>query len=92
MRTGPPTPIAIRGTEYDLSVPLNAMPSRHWQRAFHAPDEWKEPCHPSRIRVTRRTLTFTSREPQVTLWIQLIDKWIAAANQKCAGLPASPGR
>jgi hypothetical protein len=34
-------------------------------------------------------LIFTSEETQVGLWIQLIDTWIAAANGKCADLPAS---
>jgi hypothetical protein len=42
-RIGPPTPINGRGSEYDLSVPLNATPSQLWRRAFQAPDDWKEP-------------------------------------------------
>lgn len=88
-RIGPPTPIDVRGTEYDLSVPLNATPSADWRRTFHAPDEWKDPCHPSRIRVKDRSLLFTSEEAQVGLWIQLIDEWISAANRKCADLPES---
>ena len=86
---GPPTPLDVRGTEYDLSVPLSATPSADWRRAFQAPDEWKDPCHPSRIRVKDRSLIFTSEERQVGLWIQLIDQWITAANRKCEDLPAS---
>jgi hypothetical protein len=35
-RIGPPTPINRRGSAYDLSVPLNATPSRMWQRTFQA--------------------------------------------------------
>lgn len=81
-RIGPPVPIVVRGSEYDLSVELNAMPSPAWRRAFHAPDEWKEPCHPSRITVKNHVLIFTSEEALVPLWIEQIDKWIAAANQK----------
>ncbi len=88
-RIGPPTPIDVRGTEYDLSVPLNATPSADWRRTFQAPDEWKDPCHPSRIRVKDRSLIFTSEEGQVSLWIQLIDDWISAANRRCADLPES---
>ena len=91
-RIGPPTPIAVRGTEYELSVPLNAAPSRDWRRAFHAPAEWTEPRHPSRITVKDRALTFTSVHPQVTLWIRLIDEWIDAANQSCADLQVSATR
>ena len=88
-RIGPPTPIAVRGTEYELSVPLNATPSRDWRRAFQAPAEWKEPRHPSRITVKDRALTFTSMQPQVNLWIQLIDEWIDAATRTCADLQDS---
>ena len=88
-RIGPPTPIDVRGAEYDLSVPLNATPSAEWRRAFQAPDEWKDPCHPSRIKVKDRALMFTSEERQVGLWIELIDQWITAANRKCADLPES---
>jgi hypothetical protein len=91
-RIGPPTPLAVRGTEYELSVPLNAAPSRDWRRAFHAPTEWTEPRHPSRITVKDRTLTFTSVHPQVTLWIRLIDEWIDAANRSCADLQVSATR
>jgi hypothetical protein len=81
-RIGPPVPIVARGAEYELSVELNAMPSRAWRRAFHAPDEWKEPCHPSRITVKNHLLIFTSGEALVPLWIEQIDRWIAAANQQ----------
>ena len=83
-RIGPPTPINVRGTEYDLSVPLSATPAPAWRRAFQAPPEWKEPCHPSRIVVKDRALLFTSEEALVRQWIQLIDEWIAAANDACA--------
>lgn len=91
-RIGPPTPIGVRGTEYDLSVPLNAMPSPDWRRAFQAPENFKEPCHPSRVTVKDRALMFTSEESDVRLWIQLIDEWIAAANQACADRPESATR
>ena len=33
MRTGPPIPIAVRGSQYELSVTLNAPPSPEWRRA-----------------------------------------------------------
>ena len=59
-RIGPPTLISGRGSEYDLSVPLNAMPSRVWQRAFHTPDDWRELSHPSRITMRYRALLFAS--------------------------------
>jgi hypothetical protein len=91
-RIGPPTPTGVRGGEYDLSVPLSATPCADWRRAFHAPDEWEEPCHPSRVTVKDRALTFTSEEAHVRLWIQRIDKWIAAANDACAGRPESVAR
>jgi hypothetical protein len=90
-RIGPPIPIVVRGSEYELSVALNATPSPAWRRTFQAPDDWKEPCHPSRITVRNRALTFTSEEALVPLWIEQIDKWIAAANQKCSEV-ATPAR
>jgi hypothetical protein len=89
VRTGPPTPIAVRGSEYELSVPLNATPSPEWRRVFQAPDEWSEPCHPSRITVKHRTLIFTSAEARVRVWMEQIDKWIAAANRKRADMATS---
>jgi hypothetical protein len=85
-RVGPPIPIAVRGSEYQLSVALNATPSPEWRRVFQAPDEWSEPCHPSRITVKNRTLIFTSEEGRVLMWVQQIDKWIAAANRKRADM------
>ncbi len=91
VRTGPPVPIAVRGAEYDLSVTLNATPSPTWRRLFQAPEEWKEPCHPSRITVKQRMLIFTSEEARVRLWMEQIDQWMAAANQKCAALAGAVG-
>jgi len=88
-RIGPPTPVALRGDEYDLSVPLSGTPSVDWRRAFHDSENWKEPCHPSRVTVKDRALTFTSEEGHVRQWIQLIDEWIAVANQACAEQPES---
>ena len=84
MRTGPPIPIAVRGSEYELNVTLNATPSPEWRRVFQAPDEWSEPCHPSRITVKGQMLIFTSEEARVKVWMEQIDKWIAAANRKRA--------
>jgi hypothetical protein len=81
-RIGPPTPINGRGSEYDLSVPLNATPSQLWRRAFQAPDHWKDPFHPSRITIKDRALLFTSEDCRVQLWMALIDKWIASANER----------
>ncbi len=86
-RIGPPVPTDVRGSQYDLAVPLNAAPSRDWQRSFQAPDEWKDPCHPSRIRVKGRSLCFTSDEHQVGLWMQWIDQWIAVANRQTVDVP-----
>jgi hypothetical protein len=91
-RIGPPTPTGVRGTEYELTVPLNATPSTEWRRTFQAPEEWKDPCHPSRITVRNRSLVFASEERHVGLWIQLIDQWITAANQKLADSPESVTR
>lgn len=88
-RIGPPIPRGMRGGEYDLSVPLNAMPSAQWRRAFHAPEHWEEPYHPSRVKVKDRELLFSSEESRVRVWIQQIDAWIAAANDACAERPAS---
>ena len=87
-RIGPPIPIAVRGPEYDLSVALNATPSPAWRRAFQAPDDWKEPHHPSRITIRNRALAFTSEEALIPTWIEQIDKWIAAANQKLSDVTA----
>jgi len=91
-RTGPPIPIAARGSVYELSVTLNAMPSPAWRRLFQAPDKWTEPYHPSRITVKHRELIFLSEEARVPVWIKQIDKWIAAANQKQAEMtkPVAP--
>ena len=83
-RIGPPTVIGVCDAVYDLSVPLNATPYVDWRRTFQAPEEWKEPYHPSRIKVKNRALIFTSEESRVGPWIQWIDQWITAANAKCA--------
>jgi hypothetical protein len=88
-RVGPPVPIDVRGSVYELSVALNATPSPAWRRLFQAPDEWTEPCHPSRITVKQRSLIFSSEEARVPVWIQQIDKWIAAANLKHAEIAGS---
>jgi hypothetical protein len=88
-RTGPPIPIAVRGSEYELSVALDATPSPEWRRFFQAPDEWSEPCHPSRITVKHRMLIFTSEEARIRVWMEQIDKWIAAANRKRADMATS---
>ena len=87
-RSGPPVPIAVRGLEYDLSVALNATPSLAWRRAFQAPEDWKEPHHPSRITIRNQALTFTSEEALIPLWIEQIDKWIVAANEKLSDATA----
>jgi hypothetical protein len=88
-RTGPPIPIAARGGVYELSVALNATPSREWRRVFQAPDERTEPCHPTRITVRDRALIFASEEARVPLWMEQIDKWIDAANRKRADMTGS---
>jgi hypothetical protein len=88
-RTGPPVPIGVRGSVYELSVALNATPSPAWRRVFEAPEEWTEPCHPSRITVKQRMLIFASEEARVRVWIEQIDKWIVAANRKCAEMAGS---
>ena len=85
-RTGLP---AVRGSVYELRVALNATHSRAWRRLFQAPDEWTEPCHPSRITVQHRELIFSTEEARVPVWINQIDKWIAAANQKHAEMTGS---
>ena len=91
-RMGPPTPTNVRRGEYDLSVLLSARPSQSWRRAFHTPDRWTEPCHPSRVTVKDAALMFTSEEAHVRLWIELIDEWIAAANDACTECAASEAR
>ena len=85
-RTGLP---AVRGSVYELRVALNATPSRARRRLFQAPDEWTEPCHPSRNTVQHRELIFSTEEARVPVWINQIDKWIAAANQKHAEMTGS---
>jgi hypothetical protein len=89
VRTGPPIPTAVRGSEYELTVALNATPSPEWRRVFQAPEEWSEPCHPSRITVKHRTLIFTSEEGRIRVWVEQIDKWIDAANRKRADMATS---
>ena len=81
-RIGPATPISRRGSDLDLSVPLNATPIRIWWRTFQSPDEWQEPYHPSRIKMKYRALLFTCEEWQISLWMTAIDKWITLANQR----------
>lgn len=86
-RIGPATPINVRGSAIDLSVPLNARPTRAWWKTFQDPDEWQEPCHPSRITMKYRALVFTSEEWQIPRWMTGIDKWITLANQRHASIP-----
>ena len=91
-RTGPPIPISVRGSECELSVTLTATPSPEWRRACQAPAEWSGPCHPSRITVKHRMLIFKSEEARVRLWMEQIDKWIAAANWRRADMATSVER
>jgi hypothetical protein len=91
-RIGPPTPKAVRGDDYDLTVPLSGTPSADWRRTFHEAENWKEPCHPSRVTVKDKALMFTSEESHVRLWIQLIDEWIGVANAACVARPESAAR
>jgi hypothetical protein len=51
-------------------------------------EDWKEPHHPSRITIRSQVLTFTSEEALIPHWIEQIDKWIAAANQKLSDATA----
>ena len=81
-RIGPATPVNRRASGIDLSVPLNATPTRAWWRIFESPDEWQEPCHPSRITMKYREMLFTSEEWRIPLWTTEIDKWITLANQR----------
>ena len=81
-RVGPVTPIGRQGAGIELSVPLNATPTRTWWRIFESPDEWKEPCHPSRITMKHRAMLFTCEEWRIPLWTTEIDRWIALANQR----------
>ena len=81
-RIGPATPISRRGSDIDLSVPLNATPTRTWWRTFQSPDDWQEPCHQSWIKMKYGALIFTCEEWRIPLWMTAIDKWITLANER----------
>lgn len=83
-RTAGPSPIGEDDdSEIVWRIPLNQIPSDAWIQAFGHPGDDTSAQHPSHIAFQRhhdRGIFFSSPEKNVRTWLQLIDRWIAAAN------------
>ena len=90
-RIGPATVISRRGSDIDLSVPLNAMPDKEWRQFFLQTKDTTVTCTPNHVHVYQGMMVFESLEDDVPTWMTFIDKWTAAANARHAALPASQG-
>src|SRR5574341_2537650 len=79
-RTGPARATDLKGDEFTWAVPLNQAPTRDWTRLFSEPAETTVLCHPKKLGMMHQALVFKCEETHLSVWIQHIDTWIAAAN------------
>jgi hypothetical protein len=84
-RTSGPQPLRQHADgEFTWTIPLSAIPSREWLKAFNTPREPSEVFMPSRVDFKDRGLVFASREERIAEWMRHIDQWIATANEGVA--------
>jgi hypothetical protein len=87
-RAGPPQAVQkIRDSFYLVQVPLSDVPSADWKRLFYDAQQSPPADFPPRtVDMNAHLLRFRSDASQVQDKIGWIDKWIARANQKEAGM------
>jgi hypothetical protein len=83
-------PITKNGDEWEVT--LSGPPSRDWWRFFQKPGDTAMFADPSRINFNGSAMVFRSPEDHVRHWIEMIDRWIAAANDKCRQLRDEKGQ
>ena len=88
MRSGPPTTHDGRMWR----VPLDGPPSAEWQRTFQTADASSTVGTPKGVQFERAALTFRASEEDVPAWIEVIDTWIARANQVASDVDDRQGR
>jgi len=74
-------PITKNGDEWEVT--LSGHPTREWWRFFQKPPETVTLADPSRVNFNGFAMVFRSPEDHVRHWIEMIDKWIASANESC---------
>jgi hypothetical protein len=87
-RSGPPTTHDSK----TWRVPLDAPPSADWQHSFQTADASSAGATPRSVKFERAALTFRASEEEVPAWIELIDTWIARANQAASDVHDRQGR
>jgi hypothetical protein len=87
-RAGPPQAVQkIRDSFYLVQVPLSDVPSADWKRLFYDAQQSPPADFPPRtVDMNAHLLRFRTDASQVQEKIVWIDKWIARANQKEAGM------
>jgi len=78
-RTSAPT--TKNGDEWEVTI--SGHPTREWWRFFQKPSETATLADSSRVGFNGFAMTFRSPEDRVRHWIEMIDQWIAAANESC---------
>ena len=63
-------------------VQISATPSRQWRDLFKVLGEFSSTVVPRRLEFDQASVTFQSDEDHVKPWIEAIDKWIAATNER----------
>jgi hypothetical protein len=87
-RAGPPQAVQkLRENYYLVQVPLSEVPSADWKRLFYDAQQ-SPPANflPRTVDMTAHLLRFRSEGTQVEEKTGWIDRWIARANQKEAGM------
>lgn len=82
----------MKGTLITWTLPLSAMPGKHWRQFFAQTTDRTVTCSPQKVSMFQRIMVFESAEEDLPTWIGFIDKWMAAANARCAERDAAERR
>lgn len=87
-RAGPPQAFQkVRENLFAVQVPLSEPPSADWKRFFYDLQRDYPPDFPPRaVDVSGAAIRFRSDAESVAQKLELLDRWIARANQKEASL------
>lgn len=87
-RAGPPQVVQkVRENVYLIQVMISEAPSADWRRLFYDAQQEVPPDFPPRsVEITGSLLRFKSDLPSVEKKTAVIDRWVARASQKEAGM------
>jgi hypothetical protein len=87
-RDGPPQAVQkLREGLYMVQVPLSETPSADWKRLFYETQQFPSPDFlPRAVDISGHLLRFRTDAESVETKTAWIDRWIARANQKEAGM------